>query len=186
MSEATTEEFDPVKNIEVWESVTDGTVWVYVKDPRDPQGYRKARVGGSIGGGSRTLRISTDDRRFNQERVVEEMRSHDPFVNGMLRFVSSGPQIDDIDPRYHLADEDLIAMLEVRDQDIFKEAVEEIGSEVVIRRLRAIAERQGTGGQLEIVDNVIDERYRVGHTQKVVREMMDEEAAAAGTILSNT
>lgn len=162
------------KLIEIWEATTDGTTWVWTYDRRDDR-YQKQRVGGRQGSSHR-LHISRDDRRFNQEQVVDEMKGHDPFTNGALRLVSTD-RAEDIDATYHLTTEDLQTMLEVRDQALFEETVTEIKSELLLRRLKDVAEAHATVAQLEFISGLISQRYRVGGTQKTVREML----AAEGT-----
>lgn len=168
------------KVIETWEATTESTTWVWTYDRRDDK-YVKVRVGGK-GGASRRLHISRDDRRFNQEQVVDEMKLHDPFVNGALRLVST-EKADDIDATYHLTEEDLVAMLSVRDQVLFEVTVEDIKSELLLRRLKDVAETHATVAQLEFINELIVERYKVGGTQRTVAEMMAS-GETLGTVLS--
>lgn len=161
-------EFDPKTNVETWETTTDGTVWVWIRDPRETQGYKKQRVGGKHGG-SRILRITTDDRRFNQEQVVDEMRSHDPFTNGLLRKTDER-HVDDVDTRNHLTNDDLLALLEIKDEATFQSEVGEIHSELIMRRLAALATKNGTRGQDDFINALIEERWRVGGQQQSIRE----------------
>lgn len=169
------------KNVETWEITTTGTVWVWVKDPREG-GYKKQRVGGRSGG-SRRLHISVDDRRFNTEQVVDEMEGHNPFSNGILRLVSVR-EADDIDTKYHKTDDELVEMLAVRDQDAFEQAVREIKSELLVRRLYAAAEVSGTVGQVTFLRDLIDETWRVGGSQRTVREMLAAGELSGGQSLS--
>lgn len=164
--------FDARRNIENWEITTDGTVWVLVTDPRDPSGYKKQRVGGRAGG-SKRLRLSTDDRRYNEEQIVTEMADSNPFRNGLLRLIDEKYQ-DDIDTRYHLTADDLSVFLEIRDEAMFEEAVLGITSELIIRRLAALGEKNATMGQLNFIKDVIEDRYKVGGTQRAVQEIFDD------------
>lgn len=168
--------------IESWEITTEGTVWVWKMDPREGK-YVEQRVGGRQGG-SRRLHISRDDRRFNQEQVVEEMKEHDPFRNGALVLVSA-EQADDIDTTYHLTSEDLGRLLEIKDQDLFETEVGDIKSELILRRLKEVAETKATVAQLEFIRTVIETRYKVGGTQRTVREMMQAGEMSGGEVLSN-
>jgi hypothetical protein len=115
------------KVIETWEIQTEGTVWVWIYDRREDR-YVKQRVGGRQGG-SKRLHISTDDRRYNQEQIVDEMKGSDPFLNGALRLVSADKP-EDLDTTYHLTLQDLQSLLEVRDLDLFEEEVRGITSEL--------------------------------------------------------
>lgn len=168
--------------IEVWEMTTEGTAWVWVMDPRD-KAYRKQRVGGRAGG-SKRLHISSDDRRFNQEQVIEEMKDQDPFTNGALRLISADVP-SDVDTTYHLTPDDLQAMLGIKDEELFQSSVADIKSELIVRRLKEVAETFGTVAQLEFISSLIKERYAVGGTQRTVREMLEQGEKLAGTLLSN-
>src|SRR4051812_16780617 len=121
---------------EVWEITTPGTVWVWTRDVRNPGQYNKTRVGGRSGG-SKRLRITTDERRYNEEQVIDEMLDHNPFRNGTLRLLSidEDVQVDDIVANYHLSDDELKQYFDVKDEDLFTEAMKEIESELVLRRL---------------------------------------------------
>lgn len=159
---------DADKVIETWEITCPGTVWVYVFDRRQDR-YSKARVSGTSG--TRRLHISRDDRKFNQEQVSYEHRDLDPFTNGMLRLIDSSADAD-LDTRNHLSTEQLEAMLEVKDEAAFKTTVDDINSELILRRLLDVTERLGTIWQLEIVREVVHGRYALGGTQKTVRELL--------------
>lgn len=172
--------------IEVWEITTGGTVWVWIYDRRKDE-YKQTRVGGSGGGGSKKLTISVDDRMYNQEQVIEEHMNLDPFTNGMLRRLS-GPELDEdtaVDTSNHLSSDDLIELLKVRDEEIFGEAVGEITSELVLRRLAEVADKEGTGWQSELVKELIRERWPIGGTQKTVREMIAAGELQGGIGLTN-
>lgn len=169
--------------MEVWEISTDGTVWVWKRDVRNPGNMEKVRVGGRAGG-SRRLRITRDERRYNEEQVIEEMAEHNPFRNGALRLVSTEEVAEDVDPRYHLTTDDLLELLQVRDEDLFRAAVEEIASELVMRRLYMVAEKNATAGQMDIIRGLIESRYKVGGTQKTVRELYAAGELAGGTVIS--
>lgn len=170
------------KVVETWEITTEGTVWVWKMDARENK-YVKQRVGGRQGG-SKRLHISRDDRRFNQEQVIDEMKSHDPFTNGALVLVSA-EKADDIDSTYHLTIDDLLRLLEVKDQALFESEVADIKSELILRRLKEVAETKATVAQLEFIRDTIDARYKVGGTQRTVREMIEAGDMAGGEVLSN-
>lgn len=180
----TAETVDPGSITEVWECTTKSTVWVWVNDRRNG-GYMKQRVGGSAGGSTR-LRITADERRYNEEQVIDEMGDHNPFRNGLLRLISqSSPGLEsEIDTTAHLTDDDLHEMLNLRDPDLFEAAVKEMPFELPLRRLKAVAETEGTQAQLTFLDELLRERYPIGGTQRVVQEIMDEEERQQGTRLS--
>jgi hypothetical protein len=177
--------FDPRANTETWEVTGDFTVWVWKRDVRNPGQMEKVRVGGR-GGGSRRLRISTDERRYNEEQIVEENSSLNPFKNGLLRLVNSGDaassDLEDVDPTYHWGDEQYAAFFDVRDPDIFREEATAITSELILRRLYMKGEKAATLDQLGILKELIEERYKAGGTQTTVREILEEEAKLGRTI----
>lgn len=169
--------------VETWEVVegANPTVWVWVSDPREPSRYRKQRVGGPAGG-SRRLRISTDDRKYNEEQIIEEMQDHNPFRNGLLQLVSAARS--DVEARHHLGFAELRRILSLREPELFEERVNSIDSELVLRRLKALAESEATVAQLEFVNRVIDERYKAGGTQRTVRELLAAGEQVGGQLLS--
>lgn len=172
---------DESKVIETWETTTEGTVWVWKKDARENK-YVEQRVGGRQGG-SKRVHITRDDRRFNQEQVVDEMKEHDVFTNGQLVLVSAD-RAEDIDATYHLTTDDLTRLLEIKDDALFEQEVSDVKSELILRRLREVAESKGTVAQLEFIRDLISERYRVGGTQRTVREMMAAGEMSGGEALS--
>ena len=167
--------------VETWEITHEGTVWVWQYDRREDK-YIKVRCGGRQGG-SRRLHISSDDRRFNQEQVVDEMKEHDVFTNGSLRLVSK-ERSEDIDTTYHLSPEDLKAYFDLKDVDLFASEMADIKSELVLRRLLEIGENEATNAQLTVLRDLIDQRYRVGGTQRSVQEMIDAGEKLGGTVMS--
>jgi len=174
------------KVIETWEITGEGTAWVWVKDPREAK-MVKQRVGGRAGG-SRKLHISTDDRRFNEEQVIEEMAAHNIFRNGTLRFISAtdGSQPVDLAQTAQLTEEDMAALLEIRDEDLFRDEVKDIDSELIIRRLKNLAEKDGTMAQNEVLTEIIESRWKVGGTQRTVRELIEAGERIGGQVVSET
>lgn len=182
IDEGTTDEgFDPKRTLEIWETATNGSAWLWVTDPRNG-GYAKSRVGGP-NGGIRRIRISVDDRRYNEEQVIDGNEHLNPFRNGLLTLVGT-TQAEDIDTTAQLSDEDLQSLLDLRDPAIFEEAVTDIRFELPLRRLKVLAETNGTQAQNQFLNTLLRERYPVGGTQRVVQEMLDEEERSAGTRLS--
>ncbi len=156
--------------VETWEVMIEGTVWVHVYDRRDDR-YVKQRVGGREG--SRRIHITRDDRKYNQERLPDENKGLDPFTNGALRLVDSATRDESLDTRYHMTPADIAELLEIKDEDLFREAVEAIESELIVRRLRALAETDGTVAQNSVLREVCEARWPIGGTQKSVREMIE-------------
>lgn len=160
-------EADPHKTSETWEAQTKSTVFVYRHDKRTGQ-YVSTRVGGP--NGAQRITLMTADREYHQAMIPEENRHLDPFVNGRLRRVDPGAADGGSQAP---ANTELLEMLEVREEDDFKTLAENISDELTVRRLYTAAEATGTVRQVEIVRDIIDERYRVSKGQKVVEEMMN-------------
>lgn len=171
---------------EIWEIVTQATVWVWLYDRRNDT-YKKQKISGGPGGGSKKLHITVGDRRYNQELVIDEMKGHDPFSNGTLIRLS-GPELGDdeefLDVSNHKTNAQLIAFFAVTDVPLFQEAVAVLESETLIRRLHSLAQKSGLAWQLDIIEAVIDERYRVGGTQPTVAEMIKDRDMQGGQALS--
>lgn len=163
----------PVIPHEIWKTTTDGVVWLNVKDPRNPGGWRQQKVGGK---GSKRITLSAEEREFNQELIPFENAHLDPFQNGLLVRMNAEERGEN-----EYTDEQLKEMLAVEDEPLFTEQVEAITSEVVLRRLLALAEKIAPLPRLEFVRGVVDARYRVGRTSRVVKEIYedDERYAAA-------
>lgn len=155
-------------DIEVWEAATPATSWVYVFDRREDR-YVQTRVGGRSG--SRRLNITRDDRKYNQELLPFENTKDDPFTNGTLRFVESATRDELLDTRYHMTDEQLLTYFDVRDVALFMDAVQDIESEIVLRKLQRMAPNNATVAQVDALNDYIRARYPQGGSQKAVREM---------------
>lgn len=163
-----------VPGVETWKVITAGEVWVWFKDGRTDK-YRKDRFGGA--NGSRTLRISIDDRMYNEEQILEENAHLNPFRNGsmVLEKTVGAPEgwVSDIDTRYHLSDDQLRDYLELKDGDIFSLAMEDITSEFVLRRILEVGGKDLTVEQSEILKGIINGRYMNSKTQKDLRDDPD-------------
>lgn len=159
------------KIIETWETSAPGTTWVWTYDRREDK-YVEQRVGGREGSGR--IHLSRDDRKYNQERIPTENRMLDPFTNGALRLIESSDRDETLDIRYHYSEADLSEMFEVRDEKLFADMVSEIESELIIRRLLAMAEKSGTQAQTTILKESCDARWPIGGTQATVRAMIEE------------
>jgi hypothetical protein len=158
------------QKIETYEITTGGTVWVWVFNKREDR-FEKKRVGGRSG--SRLLHITRDDRKHNQEQNPVENSGMDPFTNGSLRLITESDRDDTLDMRHHLTDGELEKYFEVRDKTKFRTKVDDVASELIIRRLMSLAEDHGTVAQTDVLRDIITARYPIGGTQRTVREMME-------------
>jgi hypothetical protein len=155
------------KVIERWEITVPGQVAVWTYDKRNDQ-YVRTTVGGKRG--SKTLRISRDDRKYNEENIPDENAKLNPFRNGALRLLTD-PDAE-LDTRNHYADAELAQLLEERDVDAFQVVLDGIDSELIMRRLVSLAEATGTVAQLDAVRSAVKARWPIGGTQKTIRDML--------------
>ena len=159
---------------EIWETTTGGTFWVHVKDPRQPGGWGRKKFGGK---GIRKITLTVEEREFNQELVPEENLHLDPFHNGLL--VRIHPK-DVTRGDYELTDEQLLQLLQIEDDAVFGEQLEGMkSSEVVVRRLLALADKNATKARFETIQEFVDDHYRIGKTSRVVKEILEDDAKYA-------
>lgn len=172
--------------METWEITTQATVWVWLYDRRNDN-YKKQKVSGGPGGGSKKLNITVGDRRYNQEMVIDEMKAHDPFTNGTLLRLK-GPDLSDeedlLDVSNHKSNAQLLEFFAITDGPLFDEAIGVLESETLIRRLHSLGKKSALSWQLDAIEAIIDQRYRVGGTQPTVAEMMRDQDMQGGQALS--
>lgn len=160
---------------ETWEATTNGTTYVQVKDPRVPGGWRVQKVGGKS---RKKLNISVEEREFNQELIPEENAKHDPFQNGLL--VRTAPKSTEDRGPNELSDSQLLEILAVEDDNLFEETVRTVESEVIMRRLAILGKKATSYARLQIIEELIEQRYAVGKTSRVVKEAMEDDARYIG------
>lgn len=161
-----------LSEVEIWESVTDAKVYVNVKDPMKPGGWAKKKI--SRVTGPKRLQISVEERRYNQDLVPDERVGNDPFSNGMLVCVQGKEK-----PANAMTDEELLDILNLEDDDLFQETIAGIDSEVLIRRMYGLSETKSTHARYLMIQEIVDTRYRVGGSQRVVTEMIEAGEVAA-------
>lgn len=147
---------------ETWESQTKASVFVYKKDRRTGD-WKTTRVGGP--NGPKRIRLSVDEREYNQEMIPDENVHLDPFKSGRLLRI-------DGDSGGVITNEDLHALLVTDSQEEFVVTIAEIDDELTLRRLLALAAEAGRMWQVEMVRDEVDDRYGVSKSQKMVIEMM--------------
>lgn len=153
---------EKLAEMETWEIQVPGSTWVWIYDRRS-QGYDQKRVSGRRG--PKRVTLTREEREYNEELAHEDSQHLNPFRNGTLARVVDGEKVDAV------TDDDLRVYLSLDGEAAFKEAVEEIDLELTIRRLLNLAAVEGRMFQVEILRDVVDERYRVGGTQPTVEEM---------------
>ena len=166
--------FSEMRVVEIWEAVTEATVYIHVRDTLNG-GWKAKRVGGK--GAGRRLQISVEERRYNQDLIPDEGIKFDPFVNGMLICV----QGDEV--QGSMTNDDLLSVLKLDDDDTFVEFINDIESEIVVRRLLAMSEKHASKSRYDSLLDLVDRRYRVGGTQRVVQEMIDAGERLQGFML---
>lgn len=158
---------------EIWEATTEGTTYVNVRDPRNAGGWTKRRVGGR---GSKRITITTEEREFNQDLVHYENRHLDPFTNGLL--IQVAPK--DVERgENHRSDDELVTVLAIPDDDQFEKAVTLVTSEVVVRRMLALAEKRAPMMRYQFIRDLVTDRYSVGKTSRVVAETENDNGVFA-------
>lgn len=138
--------------IEVWEAVSQSTVWVITVDGR---GRDQSRPVGGPGNPPR-IRITTRDRQYNEDLNPEG----NPFSGaaGWLRRVDGAHKGDSSQPGK--TDAQLLGLLQNSDR------LEEIlmaESELNVRRLRALARGEGAErikmAEAQIIESVVEARW---------------------------
>ena len=150
--------------METWEITTGGTVWLSITDPRSDGGYRKQKVGGKSGG-SRKITISRADRKYNQDKVIDEMKSHDPFTNGLLRPTKGVDDTSEVDTSFALSNDEIVAFLGSITIEQLSEEVAQVESELFLRRLHSVALQSATVPIVNVIDDELRKRFSV--TNKV-------------------
>ena len=153
----------PGSLVEIWEATTEQTTWLNLFDNLNG-GWRAARVGGGSGA-SKRIQLTVTERRFNQDQIPEECLQLDPFSNGALICVQgearTANQIDDAA---------IIALLTGPDEK-FIASIDGIKSELLLRRILTISAKHATNERYTYLRDLIDQRYRVGGTQRAMREL---------------
>lgn len=131
---------------EIWETTTEGTVWVVTTDDRGRE--REVSVGGKVGA---RLRISAVDREINQDRALHG----DAFTSGLLRRVDDATQ----NPPDALNDQELMVGF-TKSGRAFQAFVDKL-NELNVRRMRGMAlDVDATVAQVRHLDEVIRDKYR--------------------------
>lgn len=154
---------ETAQDVETWEIQIPGSVWVYRNNPVTGL-WDQVRANGTVG--PKRIQITKRDREYTQVMIRDDRREQlDPFTNGTLAQVVDGEVVGE------KTTENIARYLEVKDQ-AFAEAIEEL-DELTIRRLMDLAMVNGTVPQVDAIRDVIDRKYRVGGTQRTVREMYE-------------
>ena len=163
-----------LKAQETWESTTGGTTFINVKDPRNPDGWVHKKVGGK---GTQRITLTVEERLFNQDLVAYENTHLCPFRNGLL--VRIAPANSERG-QFELKDEELLLLLQAGEDEDFEVTIEKTTSEVILRRMLFLAERNATMWRYNKLKDLIEARYAVGKASQVYREIEEDDRKYAG------
>lgn len=167
-----------LNDTEVWAATTKASVWLWVEDVLKGNGaWKKERVGGPTG--KQRIQITVRERRYNQEQIPDKNAHLDPFLNGLLTCKQGAAQ----SPNGY-TDEQLVDLLKVDDDAAFKQVVESISSEILMRRLLGLAEKHALTYRYEMLDEIVYDRYRVGKTQRSLRDDIPDHGIGNGVLIS--
>lgn len=147
---------------EIWETTTDGLVWVSVMDDRGRVSEK------SFGGKAGTkLRIKTTDRLVNEDAVY----GPSVFENGMLvRIDQAADQLPESMREQTFTTEELAAGF-TKNGMAFRSFVDKL-NELNTRRMRTMCEAvDASQSQLNYLDGVIREKYKIEGDTPTYREM---------------
>lgn len=156
---------------EIWETTTDGTVWVMTTDDRGKD--KPVSVGGKVG---QRLRIKSLDREICQDTVLDD--ASDPFTNGLLKRVDADQNTDErTASQQALSTEELMAIFE-KTGNAFQSSVRRL-NELNVRRLREAADAlDAKASQLSFLDEHIATNYKGGGDTPTYREMQADRDVA--------
>lgn len=176
----TTENLDA---LEIWEATTKSTVWLWLIDTIAGNGsWKHVKIGGEHG--LRRVQLTTRERRHNQDLITSaNSAAHDPFTNGKLT-CRQGP----IQSPRGFTDDQLIQLLGLPTEhdETFEKVIDDfLPYEVLIRRVLALAERHAPAYRRDLIEEKVDERYRIGSTQRSLRDDLPEKGVGNGVLISS-
>lgn len=156
---------------EIWETTTEGRVWVTSTDDRGKE--RAVAVGGKVG---QRLRIASLDREICQDRILDD--TSDPFVNGLLKRIDADQNADErTASQQALSTEELMSIFD-KTGNAFQSAVRKL-NELNVRRLREAADAlDAKASQLAFLDEHLATNYKGGGDTPTYREMQADRDVA--------
>lgn len=155
-----------LNDVEVWIATTQSTVWLWVEDALSGRigAWKCVPVGGPDG--NPRIQLTVRERRHNQEQIPERNAHLDPFLNGLLVCRQGN-----IQSPLGFTDEQLIELLQVEPQETFEQILHDPRlNEILLRRLEGLATRHTNAYRHDMIVDLVDERFRVGSTQRSLRE----------------
>lgn len=150
---------------EIWETTTEGTVWVSVVDERNRE--RAVSVGGKVGS---RLRLTALDREIVQDAILNS--GSDPFTNGLLRRVDADQNLDPATSTDQAFSTEQLLVLFSKSGNAFQAAVRRL-NEVNVRRMADMAEGvDASASQIAFLEALIEEKFRIHGSTPTYDEMM--------------
>lgn len=149
---------------EIWETTTDGTVWVLTTDDR---GKEKAiSVGGKPGA---RLRIKALDREVLQDAILDD--ESDPFTNGLLKRIDADQNQDPQTASEQALSTEQLAEIFTKSGNAFQSAVKKL-NELNVRRMREMAAAlDASASQMSFLEEHIEANYRQHGDTPTYREL---------------
>jgi hypothetical protein len=146
---------------EIWETVTDATVFLTTEDSRGR--IKTKKYGGKKGS---RIRISVEDREYVEENLRDFDRS--PFRSGILKQVGGVAVIED--ERNHLSDEEMVIAFKEKSGIVFERWISGL-NEINLYRARDMLEAvDATRSQTAAIEAALAP-LKKGHTVETWREM---------------
>lgn len=169
-----------LNEVEVWVATTQATVWLWVEDTLSGRtgAWKHQPVGGPDG--NPRIQMTVRERRYNQDMIPERNAHLDPFLNGQLICRQGREQSPN-----GITDEQLIALLQVDDDEKFSAAIRSPKlNEIMLRRLEGLAQRHARAYRHDEIVELVDEKYRIGKTQRSQRDDIPDRGVGNGVLIS--
>lgn len=149
---------------EIWETTTEGKVWVTTTDDRGKE--KAVSVGGKPGA---RLRIKSLDREVMQDAILQD--GSDPFTNGLLKRIDADQQDDPQTASDQVLTTEQLMELFGKTGNAFQAGVRKL-NELNVRRLREMAESlDAKASQIAFLDEHIETEFRQHGDTPTYREL---------------
>lgn len=149
---------------EVWETTTEGTVWVVATSPNGRD--RNISVGGRAG---ERLRISTMDREIAQDTASSEIS--DPFRNGLLRRVDADAGADPATASEQVFTTEELLVGFAKSAGAFRAFVDPLNELNARRMLEMVEVADASVSQRTYLQGVVAEKFRIHGSTPTYDEM---------------
>lgn len=149
---------------EIWETTTQGTVWVNTTDERGKE--KAVSVGGKPG---QRLRVKSLDREIMQDSILED--GSDPFTNGLLKRIDADQNEDPQTASDQALTTEQLMDVFAKTGNAFQSNVKNL-NELNVRRLREMAESlDAKASQINFLDEHLETTYRQHGDTPTYREL---------------